>query len=221
MPSWRAALVKLPARAAARSSARASQRGVWSFSDALAHAYVRGLRAAGAGVELLALRDLHFDPNLRHGFSGQQELEPSLRQAQLAIEGASHIAWFFPTWWAGPPALVKAFIDRTFLPGWSFKYRKGRSLPDTLLQGRSSRLVTTMDSPRFWYQLWHRSSVHTSFVNATLRFVGIRPVWNTTVYLQKDLTETERSAWLQRLEAVSSRDAVRVAKRTKAALPAT
>lgn len=192
-----------------------------SLSDALAAAYVRGLRAAGAEVETLTLRDLHFDPNLRTGFTGKQELEPDLRMAQSAIERASHVAWFFPTWWAGPPALVKAFIDRTFLPGWAFKYR-GKALPETLLRGRSTRVVTTMDSPRYWYQFWHRSSVHASFVNATLKFVGFGPVWRTTIYLQKDLTEAARLSWLRRLEAVGQQDGARIlrnAPRPLAALP--
>lgn len=190
-----------------------------SFNDALAAAYTRGLRAAGAEVEILALRELQFDPNLRLGFSGKQELEPDLRRAQSAIEGAAHVAWFFPTWWAGPPALVKAFVDRAFLPGWAFKYRhkKGPSLPETFLDGRSSRLVTTMDSPSYWYQLWYRASVHASFINGTLRFVGFGPVWSTTIYALKHQSEETRSAWLKRLEAVGRRDGERILRRANRA----
>jgi NAD(P)H dehydrogenase (quinone) len=180
-----------------------------SFSDVPAAAYMRGLRAAHAKVETLVLRELRFDPHLRAGFSGAQPLEPDLRSAQSAIECASHVAWFFPTWWAGPPALVKAFVDRTFLPGWAFKY-EGKALPTTLLRGRSSRVVTTMDSPRYWYQLWHRSSVHASFVNATLKYVGFGPVRCTTIYEQKALSEVERRSWFSRLEALGERDGARV-----------
>ncbi len=183
-----------------------------SFSDALAHAYVNGLTQQGASVETLALRDLRFDPHLRAGFSGSQPLEPDLVSAQNALQRAEHVAWFFPTWWAGPPALVKGFIDRAFLPGFAFKYRKGNGLPDTLLSGRSSRVVTTMDSPSFWYSLWHRASVHAAFVNATLRYVGFGPVSNTTIYKLRELSAAERTAWVQKLEHIGRRDGARRAR---------
>ncbi len=183
-----------------------------SLSDALAEAYVQGARAAGAEVELLPLRDLEFDPYLREGFSGAQELEPDLRNAQLAIERAAHVAWFFPTWWAGAPALLKGFVDRTFLPGWSFVYRRNQALPDALLKGRSARVVTTMDSPNYWYWLWHRSSVHTSFVNATLRFVGFGPIACTTFFDQRTRSPEQRQRWLERMEKIGRTDAIRSQK---------
>ncbi|MGK3963877.1 hypothetical protein WMF38_06825 [Sorangium sp. So ce118] len=57
-----------------------------------------------------------------------------------------------------------------------------------LLAGRSARVVTTMDSPSWWYRFWHRRSVHASFVNATLRFVGFGPVRETTYFNQNTRT---------------------------------
>jgi putative NADPH-quinone reductase len=102
--------------------------------------------------------------------------------------------------------LVKAFVDRTFLPGYAFEYRRGNSLPETLLKGRSSRVVTTMDSPSFWYQLWHRASLHASFVNATLRYVGFGPVQSTTIYRLRELSDQQRQAWLARMEELGRRD---------------
>lgn len=180
-----------------------------SLSDALAEAYSEGLLRGGADVQALKLRELRFDPYLRFGFGDQQPLEPDLEHARRLLEQASHVAWFFPTWWAGPPALVKAFIDRTFLPGWAFKYRgSGNGLPDALLRGRSARVVTTMDSPGFWYQLWHRGSVHGSFVNATLRYVGFGPVKTTTLYAQRSRTPEARLAWLARLRREGEADAL-------------
>lgn len=177
-----------------------------SLSDALATAYTEGLKKAGREVKVLALRDLKFDPHLRAGFSGKQILEPDLKSAQDAILRAAHVAWFFPTWWAGPPALVKGFIDRVFLPGYAFSYRKGQALPDALLKGRSARVVTTMDSPSFWYQLWHRSAVHASVVNATLKFVGFGPVKSSTLYRQKDLSAEARRKFLRNVERLGELD---------------
>jgi putative NADPH-quinone reductase len=178
-----------------------------SLSDALADAYARGLCAAGAQVETLILRDLDFDAHLRAGFSGTQALEPDLVHAQRLFERAHNVAWFFPTWWGAPPALVKGFVDRTFLPGWAFSARNGSALPETLLSGRSSRVVTTMDSPNFWYWLWQRSAVHAAFVNATLRYVGFGPVHSTTLFRQRSRTPAQREAWLHKLQRQGSADA--------------
>lgn len=190
-----------------------------SQSDSFALAYGRGLTKSGSDVETIALRDLQFDPYLRAGFSGQQILEPDLERAQEAILRATNVAWFFPTWWAGPPALVKGFIDRAFLPGYAFSFKQGQALPETLLKGRSARVVTTMDSPILWYQLWHRSALHASFVNATLKFVGFGPVRRTTLYGQKDLNPQEREQFLRKMEVLGEIDG-RAKDRTRGLLPA-
>ncbi len=46
------------------------------------------------------------------------------------------------------PALMKGFFDRIFLPGFAFKYREGKALPDKLLKGRTAHLLVTMDTRR-------------------------------------------------------------------------
>src|SRR5690606_33999396 len=135
-----------------------------------------------------------------------QSLEPDLIAARAAIEAADHVAWFFPTWWAGPPALVKGFVDRTFLSGWAFRYREKNPLPEGLLRGRSARLVTTMDSPGFWYTLWHRRAVHRSMINATLKFVGFGPVTSTTLYRVRERSPAVLEQWIQRLEGIGRED---------------
>lgn len=177
------------------------------FSSALAASYAEGA-SEHASTERLVLADLAFDPILRGGFDGRQTFEPDLTRAREAIERADHVAWFFPTWWAGPPALVKGFIDRVFLPGWAFSYGKG-ALPDKLLAGRGARVVTTMDSPGFWYTLAHRRALHGSFVHATLAFVGFSPIRQTTGYSLRTSTPEARSDLLRRLGEAGRDDARR------------
>jgi NAD(P)H dehydrogenase (quinone) len=75
-----------------------------------------------------------------------------------------------------------------------------------------------MDSPSFWYQVWHRASLHTSFVNATLRYVGFGPVKTTTIYRLRELSAEKRSAWLARVEDVGRRDGAVRRKETGAGL---
>ena len=118
-----------------------------SFNRAVATAYQEGFRAAGGDASIVTLSDLRFDPVLRTGFRGDQALEPDLLELRARIEAADHLVWVFPTYWVSPPAIVRALVDRLFLPDWAFAYRPGKALPEGLLAGRSSRVLTTMDSP--------------------------------------------------------------------------
>jgi NAD(P)H dehydrogenase (quinone) len=190
-----------------------------SFTHALARSYVQGARAAGAQVEQLELAALQFDLVLRTNRAGEQPLEPDLVHAQQAITRADHVVWFFPTWWAGPPALVKGFVDRVFLPGFAYRYEPGRALQHKLLAGRSARLVTSMDAPWWWYALFYFRALHAAFLAATLRFVGFGPLRTTTVYGLRAASAARRLrvlAGVERAGATDARGAVRLASNTRA-----
>lgn len=179
-----------------------------SFNAALAQAYAEA-SPEGVEVERLDLGALRFDPILREGFASPQALEPDLLAARAAIERADHLVWVFPTWWAGPPALVRGFVERVFLPHWAFRYDQGQALPVGLLAGKSARVITTMDSPWWWYGLSHRRALHRSFVNGTLSFCGVRPVAETTIYSLRELDAAGRARQLERVRRDAARDAKR------------
>lgn len=183
-----------------------------SFNAALARAYTDAFRAAGGHATLVPLAELSFDPVLRRGFAAPQPLEPDLASLRARFEEADHVAWFFPTYWASPPAIVRAVVDRLFLPGWAFRYEPGKALPRQLLAGRSGRVVTTMDSPSWWYSLWHHRAIHGAFVNGTLRFVGFTPVRTTAIYGARHLDGASRAAWVERAGDLAREDATSPAR---------
>lgn len=176
-----------------------------SYCAALADAYVRGARAAGAQVKLVKLAELDFDPVLHHGYNEIQELEPDLQEMQREISAARHVVWVYPMWWVGAPALLKGFVDRTFLPGWAFKY-EGHALPTKLLTGRSARVIMTMDSPNWWYMLGYRRAATHSFHNGTLGFSGFAPVKSTNVQGVQAMSPAQRGAQLERVRGQGEAD---------------
>ncbi|PCC67723.1 Putative NADPH-quinone reductase (modulator of drug activity B) [Nannocystis exedens] len=180
-----------------------------SFNAAVARAYQAGFRIAGGEAEIVTLSDLRFDPVLRRGFRGDQALEPDLVALRARIEAAAHLVWVFPTWWVSPPAVVRALVDRLFLPDWAFAYRPGKALPEGLLAGRSARVLTTMDSPSWWYALWHYRALHGSFVNGTLRFVGLAPVKLSALFATRTRTAAQRQRWLAEVQATAAADHAR------------
>jgi putative NADPH-quinone reductase len=106
-----------------------------SFCGALTECYVDGARSAGHDVRVLRLGALNFDPVLRAGYRQTQPLEPDLLKAQADITWAEHLAFIYPIWWGGIPALMKGFFDRVFLPGFAFRYQAGKAFPDPLHRG--------------------------------------------------------------------------------------
>jgi NAD(P)H dehydrogenase (quinone) len=186
-----------------------------SFSRALANAYARGAMGAGVTVRQFDATELRFDLVLRGAHTSPMHDEPDLARLREAIDASVHVAWFFPTWWAGLPAALKGLVDRLFLPKVSFRYEGG--LPRGLLKGRSSRYVATMDSPALWYWLAHHDPLGGSFGRGTLQFVGFGPVQRTLVFGVRSLSEAARAAWLQRLETCGANDARRLLARQAAA----
>jgi len=170
-----------------------------SFVAALAKHYVQGAQRAGATVELIDVTTLQFDPVLRGGYRTPMPDEPDLARVRQAVNDAAHVVWIFPTWWVGLPAVLKGLIDRLLLPGQAFVF-EGGPLPRGLLTGRSTRYITTMDSPRFWYWLTHRRAMAASFARGTLRFVGFGPVRSTLLYSVRKMSAARRATWLAKLE---------------------
>lgn len=169
-----------------------------SFCGALARSYAEGARAKGATVELLELGALEFDPVLRHGFAAEQPLEAGLKSASSAIAAADELVIVHPTWWGGPPALLKGFIDRVFLPGFAFRYREGSPFPEQLLRGKSARLLVTMDSPPWWFRWVTGQPGHRLLKKAVLEFCGVKPVTVHAFGPVRGSTPERREAWLGR-----------------------
>lgn len=170
-----------------------------SFCAALAQAYAYGARDAGHTVSLLSLRELAFDPVLHEGYASIQPLEADLVRAQAEITAADHIVVVFPTWWGGMPALLKGFIDRVFLPGFAFKYRQGSPWWDRYLTGKSAHVITTMDTPPWYFRLFYRDAGVNQIKRTILQFCGVGPVRVTRIGRVKDAPARWTQAWLEKL----------------------
>ncbi len=100
-----------------------------SFNYALASAYTKGALSSDAHITHINISELKFNPNLEHGYQQRTPLEPDLEIAIEKIQKAQHIVWVYPTWWTGFPAIMKGFIDRTFLPGIFISTHPRKTIP--------------------------------------------------------------------------------------------
>lgn len=176
-----------------------------SFCAALAERYAQSALDAGHEVRQLRLGEMVFDPVLRDGYQQFQTLEDDLNAAQSDILWAEHLTLVYPIWWGGIPALLKGFFDRVLLPGFAFKYRKGKAFPDKLLNGRTAHLLVTMDTPPWYYRLIYRMPGLHEVRKTTLQFCGIKPLRTLTFGPVLGSTDQQRRSWLQQAQAIACR----------------
>ncbi|MEK3783752.1 NAD(P)H-dependent oxidoreductase [Paenibacillus sp. FSL R5-0810] len=176
-----------------------------SYCSQLATLYAQGATQSGAEVQVLVLAHLDFDLNLSGGYKGNQLLEPDLQEAQKLIAWADHLVFVYPNWWGGMPALLKGFIDRVFLPGFAFKYRRNSPLPEQLLRGKTARLIVTMDSPYVYYRFYLGQPGHQMMKRSILKFCGVGTVRSTNITQLRTMPETARKRWLERVQRMGQK----------------
>ena len=177
-----------------------------SFNKALADAYAKGARRAGAEVKRINLRDLKFDPVLREGYAKIQKLEKDLIMAQEAVKWADHIVIIYPTWWASMPSLLKGFIDRVFLPGFAFKYEKNSFKWHKFLEGKSACLITTMDVPAIYHRLIIGSPGLKTLKKGVLKFSGVGPVKSVIIDLVRFKSKKKLKKDIRKIEKLGEKE---------------
>ena len=170
-----------------------------SYISALAQSYTSGAKSAFDNVSLLNLTTLNFKINLEYGYQKRTELEPDLLDAIKKIKAADHLVWLFPTWWYGYPALMKGFIDRTFLPGIMFDYVPGKTFQKKLLKGKTAHIIVTADTPQWYNKLVYKNPAVNQLKKGTLQFCGISAVKVTYIAPIKDSTDQRRKKWLSKI----------------------
>ncbi len=124
-----------------------------SYSASLLQAAVNGLETGGHQVDVLDL----YDMNYRASMTGQEHRDyytiaenhpdPVVAKHIDLVKAAEMLVFVYPTWWSGLPALMKAWLDRTLLPGVSFvKNEKTGKVSPALGNVRHLVCVTTTGS---------------------------------------------------------------------------
>ena len=177
-----------------------------SFNVGIVKAYRKGAESAESKVDVIHISELDFNPNLQFGYRKRTELEHDLIDSIDKIKKANHIVWIFPQWWYGYPAIMKGFIDRTFLPGITFDYEEGKTFPNPLLKGKSARIVVTADTPRWYNNLFMKNPAVNQLKRGTLQFCGITSVKVTYISPIKDSTQEFREKWIRKIEVLGKQN---------------
>ncbi|MBY0511462.1 MAG: NAD(P)H-dependent oxidoreductase [Rhodospirillaceae bacterium] len=169
------------------------------FGRALAEHYRRSARQAGHDVRTIDVATIDF-PWLRTKDDFENaSAPPAILRAQQDIARADHVVLIYPLWLGDVPALLKAFFEQVFRPGFAFK-ADGPGLPRKLLKGKSARIVVTMGMPAFFYRWYFGAHGLKNLKRNILRFSGFAPIAQDIIGMIEGKSGASRDSWLRRME---------------------
>ena len=131
-----------------------------SFGAAILETARGALRSAGHELRVIDLYREGFDPVLSpdewNSYLSDTERNISgLRDHVESLQWAESLVLIFPTWMYGPPAMLKGWLERVWLPGVAFEIPRGRQKRAVGLFSNIRRftVVTTSGSPWWWLRV--------------------------------------------------------------------
>ena len=170
------------------------------FCHALAAAYRSGAEGAGFEVDELCLADMDIPVLKSEQEWNSESLPADIAEAQARIRAADHLVFVFPLWLGTMPALVKAFLEQIFRPGFAFPRGTKPGIGERLLKGKSARVVMTMGMPGLAFRWFFRAHGYRYFKRNILHFCGIRPVRADFIGMVAAPRPSLRAKWLARVE---------------------
>lgn len=177
-----------------------------SYNAALRDRALQALRAGGHEVELVDLYREGFDPVL-----SADERRTYLTDTTVNIDGvqrhvellrwAEGLLFVYPTWWYGPPAMLKGWFERTWLPGVAFTVpkKKGDKQGPGMQHIRWLGCVTSSGSPWWWLKVLSDPGrrLFTRGLRALLA-PRCKVTW-LQLYSMNNTTDRDRAAFLDRV----------------------
>ena len=177
-----------------------------SFSHVVAEHVAAVFAKLGIEIRTTDLYVDGFDPRLQKEEIARNYPLDSLVQRYIEfIESCTHLVFIHPEWWGLPPAILKGFVDRVFIPGVGYEYIGEEFLEKNrvgLLSDTRVMVLTTSDiadevtddrpslAGRFWSELF--------------AFCGVETFAIKSFRNMRESTYAERSRWLETLEPVVS-----------------
>jgi NAD(P)H dehydrogenase (quinone) len=177
-----------------------------SLTRAAAAAAEDGARRAGHHVELV---DLYADGSRvamtydeRLAYHGDEPLLDPLaaRYAEL-VRSSDVLVFVYPTWWSGPPAILKGWLERVLVRGVAFDFhpKTGKVVP-RLRHVRRIVGISTYGSRRLYVKAINDNG-RRIFVRALRMSCGVRArtTW-LALYGVDSSTADDRTRFLERVE---------------------
>ncbi len=181
-----------------------------SYNHAVAAAAVRGLERAGHHVTALDLYALGFAPAMsraeRAAYHGDAPLiDPMTAHHAQLLQRAETVVFVYPTWWSGPPAILKGWLERVLVPGVAFRFDSRGKVRPSLTNIRRIVGISTYGSSWKYVKL-----VNDGGRRMLTRGLRLNCGWRTSttwlgLYSIDTRGDAERAAFLDRVERSMAR----------------
>lgn len=177
-----------------------------SYAAALRDRALQALRDGGHEVELVDLYREGFDPVLsaderRTYLADTAANVAGVRRHVDLLRWAEGLLFVYPTWWYGPPAMLKGWFERTWLPGVAFTVpkKKGDKQGPGMQHIRWLGCITSSGSPWWWLKVLSDPGrrLFTRGLRALLA-PRCRVTW-LQLYSMNNTTDHDRTAFLDRV----------------------
>ena len=145
-----------------------------SFSSIVAGRFCAGAESADHTTELADLHAENFDPrwsmaNIEADASGKAPKD--VKAEQERIDRADAVAFVFPLFWWGMPAMTKGWIDRVWSWGWAYDQLED---PEQSLQKPRTGVLLVPAGARSdeMVQQGYSSAIETAWIDGTFGYFG-------------------------------------------------
>ncbi|PFG41480.1 NAD(P)H dehydrogenase (quinone) [Isoptericola jiangsuensis] len=186
-----------------------------SYPRAVVDAFHQPVHAAGHTIDLLDLHEEDFDPRFGtadHDHFWGGPAPAGIAEMHARVEAADRLAFVYPVYWWGMPALMKGWIERVFTGGWAYQYGagvqdRGRAPVASKLTNTPTLLLGLAGSTERTYDRYgYREAMQTQIDVGTFAYCGIDDVESHLVFDVEGTDKTEnRDAGLREAQALAAR----------------
>ena len=161
------------------------------YPAAVMNAFHEPLREAGWEIDVCDLHAEGFDPRFTaadHDHFWGGALPDEIAAIHRRVEQADRLAFVYPVYWWGMPALMKGWIERTFTGGWAYVFGsgvedRGKAPPTSLLGNRPTVLIGIGGSRKATYDKYgYAEAMRTQIDVGTFAYCGITDVQSHLLY---------------------------------------
>ncbi|WP_194842479.1 NAD(P)H-dependent oxidoreductase [Endozoicomonas sp. OPT23] len=172
-----------------------------SFNAAILHQTEESLIEAGHDVHVLDLYKEGFEASMsleeRERYMTRDNTD-GIEQDIGRLRWAEALVFIYPTWWMGPPAILKGWLDRIWLPGIVATFENGKVKPG-LTKIKKILVITTQGAAR-----WRMAAVGNpprKMFRLSLKQVtnSVKADW-MALYSMDKVTEEKRVGFLKKVQ---------------------
>lgn len=107
-----------------------------------------------------------------------------------------------PNWWGQPPAIVKGWLDRVFLPEVAYTFVKdteGKFVQKGLLKAQFAIVLNTSNTSEELEEKIYKDPLETIWRNRVFKFCGISNFKRMNFHVIKDSDFNQRTVWLSEI----------------------